>query len=133
MRYSLLSGFDLMPPLNTQLDNLLLLGIGFLILIFWLIVGAIMLNSFSKAYASSADQPKHKSAKRKHKRSHTTLCKHQPSTLLSVAESNSVQTATSPAHNALRRNAEASTAHKEDVAIAHTRPNIHLVKQKERA
>jgi len=131
MRYSLLAAFGITPTLDDHLDNLLLLGISFLVIIFVLIVSAIILDSFSKACSSSADWLENKSAKRTHKHRRTAFRKHQPS-ILRVVKSDSAQTAISPAHNALRRNAEAS-ASQQSVAPVSSRPNIRLVKQKERA
>lgn len=131
MRYSLLAALDALPTLDDHLENLLILGIGFLIIIFALIAGAIILDGFSKACSSSADLLEHKSAKRKHKRRRTTFRKHEPPPLR-VVKSDCDQIMPSLAHNALRRNAEASTTH-ELVTPTHTPSNIHLVKQKERA
>lgn len=130
MRYSLLAAFNSAPTLDDHLENLLLLGIGFLIIIFALIAGAIVIDGISKACSSNADWLERKSAKRRHKRRRTTFRKHQ--TLLRVVKSAPTQTAISPAQNALRRNAEASMLHK-DGAPASARPNMRLVKQKERA
>ena len=123
--------FGIAPTLDDHLENLLLLGIGFLVVIFVLIAGAIILDGFSKAFESSADWLEQKSPKRKHKRRRTTFRKHQPPPLR-VVKSDSAQTTSSLAHNALRRNAEASIAH-EVVTPARPRPHIHLVNQKERA
>ncbi len=128
MRYSFVVAFGIMPTLDDHLENIRLLGIGFLIIIFALIVGAIILNSFSKACSSSADRLEHKSVKRQLKRRPTTFRKHQPRPLR-VVTSDSAQTTTSHAHHALRRNAEASSVHKV-VTPARTRSNIRLVKQK---
>ncbi len=127
MRYSLLAALDALPTLDDHLENLLLLGIGFLIIIFALIAGAIILDGFTKAFESSTDWFEHKSAKRKHKRRRTTFRKYQPPPLR-IVKSDSAQTTSSLAHNALRRNAEASIAH-EVVTPARPRPHIHLVKQ----
>lgn len=85
MRYSFLAAFGITPTLDDHLENLLLLGIGFLIIIFALIAGAIILDSFSKTFESSADWLEHKSAKRKHKRRRTTFRKHQPPPLRVVS------------------------------------------------
>ncbi len=73
MRYSLLAAFGFTPTLDDHLDNLLLLGISFLVVIFVLIVSAIILDSFSKACSSSADWLENKSAKRTHKHRRTRL------------------------------------------------------------
>jgi len=129
MRYSFLAA---LPTFDDHLENLLLLGIGFLIIIFALIAGAIILDGFSKACSSGADWLENKSAKRKHKRRRTTFRRHQPPPLR-VVKSDSSQTTFSLAHNALRRNAEASMAHEVVTPPARTPSNIHLVKQKERA
>ena len=129
MRYSLLAAFCITPTLDDRFENLLLLGIALLILIFPLIAGTIILDSFSNVFESSADWLEHKSAKRKHKRRRTTFRKHQPP--LRIVKSDSAQTTSSLAHNALRRNAEASMTH-EVATPASTNPNIHLVNQKER-
>lgn len=131
MRHSFLATSGIVPTLDDHLENLLLLGIGFLVIIFALIVGAIIADSFAKAYETSADRLEHKSAKRRRNRRRTTLRKRQPPPLR-IVKPDPAQTTSSPAHNALCRNAEASTTH-EVVTPARTRPNIHLVKQKERA
>ncbi len=128
MRYSFVVAFGITPTLDDHLENIRLLGIGFLIIIFALIVGAIILNGFSKACSLSADRLEHKSAKRQHKRRPTTFRQHQPPPLR-VVKSDSAPTTCSLAHHALRRNAEASSAHKV-VTPARTRSNIRLVKQK---
>ncbi len=131
MRYSFVVAFGIMPTLDDQLKTLLLLGIGFLIIIFALIVGAIILNGFSKACSLNADRLEHRSAKRQHKRRPTTFRQHQPPPLR-VLKFDSAQTTSSLALNALRRNAEALSAH-EGATPARTCPNIRLVKQQERA
>lgn len=125
MRYSLPAVFNIAPTLDDHLENLLLLGIGFLIIIFVLIASAIIADSFSKAFETNADWLEHKSANRKRKRRRTTFRKHQPPHLR-VVKSDSAQTVNALAHNALRRNAEASTP-------TPPRPNIRLVKEQERA
>ena len=109
MRYSLLAALDALPTLDDHLENLLLLGIGFLIIIFALIAGAIILNGFSKACSSSADWLEHKSAKRRHKRRRTSFRKHYPAPLRAV-----VSTPQPKALDALARNAaaqETATSH----------------------
>jgi len=131
MRYSLLAASGIVPTLDDHLENLLLLGIGFLIIIFALIVGAIFADGFAKAFETSADWLEHKSAKRSRKRRRANFRKHQPPPLR-IVKSDLAQTKSSLAHNALRRNAEASTPH-QVATLARTRPNIHLVKQEERA
>ena len=131
MRYSFVVAFGITPTLDDHLENIRLLGIGFLIILFALIAGAIILNGFSKTCSLSADRLEHKSAKRQHKRRPTTFRQHQPPPLR-VVKSDSAQTTSSLAHHALRRNAEASSVH-EGATPARTCPNIHLVKQQERA
>ncbi len=130
MRYSFVGAFGIMPTLDDHPENIQLLGIGFLIIIFALIAGAIIFNGFSKACSLNADRLEHKSTTR-HKRRPTSFRKHQPPPLR-VLKSDSAQTSSSLALHALRRNAEASSAHKV-VTPSRTRPNIRLVKQQERA
>ncbi len=87
--------------LDNHFENLLLLGVGFILIIFALIVCDALLNGFSKAFEASADYLEHKSVRRRRKRA--VFRKHYPP--LRVVHSN--QPETSLAHNALRRNAEA--------------------------
>jgi len=89
------------PTLEDHLENLLLLCVGLILVIFVLIVCDALLNGFSKAFEASADWLEHKSARRRRKRA--VLRKHYPP--LRVVHAN--QPETSLAHDALRRNAQA--------------------------
>ncbi len=88
--------------LDNHFENLLLLGVGFILIIFALIVCDAVMGGFSKVFEASTDWLEHKSARRRRKRA--VLRKHHPP-LLRVIHSN--QPETSLAHDALRRNAEA--------------------------
>lgn len=126
MRCLPLAAFGGVPTFDDHLDNPLLLGTGVLIIIFALIAGAIIVDGFTKAFESSADRLEHKSIKRRHKRRRTTFRQHQRPPLR-VIKSDSAQAANSPAHKALRRNAQASIQHA-DVAPATFCRNIRVVK-----
>ena len=109
MRYSLLAASGIVPTLDDHLENLLLLGIGFLLIIFVLIAGAIIANGFSKAFETIADWLEHKSANRRRKRRRTSFRKHYPAPLRAV-----VSTPQPKALDALARNAaaqETATTH----------------------
>ncbi len=126
MRYSLLAASGIVPTLDDHLENLLLLGIGFLIIIFALIVGAIIADGFAKAFETSADWLEHKSARRRRKRA--VLRKHYPP--LRVIDSRSGRSDTSLlAHDALRRSAEA--AHKAEQSPARSKGSLRAVKPRE--
>ena len=115
------------PTLDDQLDNLLLLGLGFLIVIFALIACALLLDRRSKADGRSAGWLEHKAARRPSKRA--VLRKHYPP--LRIVRSRQEQADTSRlAQNALRRAAEA--AQHIEPAPARAQPNLRVVKPRER-
>jgi len=89
------------PTLDDHLENLLLLGIGFILIIFALIVCEALLSGFSKAFEASAEWLELKSTRRRRKRA--ILRKHYPP----LRVIHSTQPETSLANDALRRNAEA--------------------------
>ncbi len=114
------------PTLDDHLENLLLFGIGFLIIIFAFIICGLLLDGFSKSFEASADWLEHKPARRRKKRA--VFRKHYPP--LRVVHSTSERSdASSIARAALRRNAEAN----------HLKPtpsdgrNLRVVKPRERA
>ncbi len=109
------------PTFDDHLENLLLLGIGFFLVIFALIVCDALMNGISKAFEASADWLEHKSARQRRKRA--VLRKHYPP--LRVVHSN--QPETSLAHDALRRNAE---AHLTPQAKPSARESMRVVKPK---
>ncbi len=114
------------PTLDDHLDNLLLLGIGFFIIIFAFIACALLFDGFSKAFEASADWLEHKSARRRRKRA--VLRKHYPP--LRVIDSRSGRSDTSLlAHDALRRSAEA--AHKAEQSPARSKGSLRAVKPRE--
>ncbi len=116
------------PALDDHLDNLLLLGVGIIFIIFALIVCNWLVSGFSKAFEASADWLEHKSARRRRKRA--VLRKHYPP--LRVVHSRSEQIDTSLlAHDALRRSAQA--AQKTDQPPARPKTNLRAVKPRERA
>lgn len=113
------------PTLDDHLENLLLLGIGFFLVIFALIVCDALISGASKIFEVSADRLEHKSKRRRGKRA--VLRKHYPH--LRVVDSRSGSDTSLLAHDALRRSAEA--AHKADQSPARSKTNLRVVKPRE--
>ena len=131
MRYSLLVALSIAPTFREHFDYQLLLGMGFLLTLFALIAAAIVLDGVFKARLARDEERARQrpSARGRGRRRRSTLRKHQP---LRLVKSEPKQVATSPALNALLRNAEASMMREDDVPPA-SRPDIYLVNRKERA
>ena len=131
MRYSLLAALSITPTFGGRLDYQLLVGMGFLLALFALMAAAIVLDGIFKArLARDEERARQRSSQRRRGgRRRSTFRKHQP---LHLVKSESKQAATSPALNALRRNAEASMTRQDD-APPTSRPDIYLVKRKARA
>ncbi len=113
------------PMLDDHLENLLLLGIGFILVIFALIVCDVLMGGVSKTFEASAGWLEHKSARRRRKRA--VLRKHYPPLL--VVHSHSEQSdASFIARDALRRNAEAHHASPTRTGQS----NVRLVKPRQK-
>ena len=113
---------------DDHLDNLLLLGIGFLVLIFALIASALLLDRFSRTLGTNTGRFERRAPN--HRRRRSVLRKHYPP--LRLVHSSSERDAVSPsARSALRRNAEAAhaAAHNAPAAAQH---NLRLVKPRPR-
>jgi hypothetical protein len=116
------------PTFDDHLENLFLLGIGFLIIIFALFACGALLQGLSRAFETSADWLEHKSAKRM-SRKRGVLRKYNPP--LRVARSRSEKNDSSLlAHDALRRSAGA--AHQTEQLPTRPKTNLRIVKKRER-
>ena len=114
------------PALDDHLDNLLLLGVGIIFIIFALIVCNWLVSGFSKAFEASADWLEHKSARRRRKRA--VLRKHYPPLRVVHSRLEPIDTSLL-ANDALRRAAEAT--HKTEPPLARPKNNLRVVKPRE--
>ncbi len=116
------------PTFDDHLDNLLLLGIGFLILIFALFVCGALVQGLSRVFETSADRLKHKGVKCS-SRKRAVFRKNYPPLRVVHSPSGSIDTSLL-AHDALRRSAEA--AHKTEQLPTHQKKTLRVVKTRER-
>jgi len=111
-----------------RLDDLLLLTVGFVVVIFLLILCDALLRGLVKTFAPRAGWLNHKAARRKRRRA--AFRKHYPP--LRIIKSDSSRVETSLAHDALRRHADAATATPRDLVPARPRANLRVISSGEK-
>ncbi len=112
-----------------RLDDLLLLAVGLAIMFLLLILCDALLRGLAKTFVPRARSLDHKAARRKRKRA--AFRKHYPP--LQIVKTDSSRVETSPAHDALRRHADAATTTPRDLVPDYTHANLRVISSREKA